>query len=176
LRIINVSVPLFLIRMESYKLKYSEALIREGILRYWKKQIGVIFPLITVLLSVYLVYLLVTGNRSWLVGVLGTVIFLAIVTMAASYFVHMGRSLKRLRRMKSPEAFLELGEDKFKVTSDVGSSEIQWSLVQKLWRFENIWLLFFSGGEFMSIPVAELPDEAKSFIEVRLVANGATIA
>lgn len=162
--------------MESYKLKYSETLIREGILAYWRKQIGILFPLVTVLLTAYLAYLLATGNRSWLVGVLGTVIFLAFITMAASYVVHMGRSLKRLRRMKRPEAVLELGEERFKVTSDIGSSEIQWSLVRKLWRFENIWLLFFSGSEFMSIPVAELPAEARSFIEARLVANGAEIA
>ena len=159
--------------MKPYKLKYSEALIREGVLAYWRKQIGVMFPFVTILLSTLLVYLLVMGNRSWLVGVLGVVILLAFIIMVLSYTVHMRRSLTRLRRMNKPEAILELGEERFKVTSDLGSSEIQWSLIQKLWRFDNIWLLHFSGGEFMSIPVAELPDEAKSFIEARLIANGA---
>lgn len=162
--------------MESYKLKYSEALIREGILAYWRKQIGITFPLVAMLLGAYFGYLVVAGNRSWWVGVLGTVVVLAFATMAASYFVHLGRSLKRLRRMKSPEAVLELGEERFKVTSDIGSSEIQWSLVRKLWRFENIWILFFSGDEFMLIPAAELPLEVRSFIEAKLVANDAEIA
>lgn len=162
--------------MESYKLKYSEALIREGILAYWRKQIGIIFPLVAMLLSAYFGYLVVAGNRSWWVGVLGTVVVLAFATMAASYFVHLDRSLKRLRRMKSPEAVLELSEERFKVTSDIGSSEIQWSLVRKLWRFENIWILFFSGDEFMLIPVAELPLEVRSSIEAKLVANDAEIA
>ncbi|MCP5127505.1 MAG: YcxB family protein [Gammaproteobacteria bacterium] len=162
--------------MESYKLKYSEALIREGISAYWRKQIGITFPLVAVLLSAYCGYLVVAGNHSWLVGVLGTVVVIAFATMAASYFVHLSRSLKRLRRMKSPEAILELSEERFKITSDIGSSEIQWSLVRKLWRFENIWLLFFSGGEFMFIPVAELPSEIRAFIEMRLVANNAEIA
>ncbi len=162
--------------MEPYKLQYSESLIRKGVFAYWQRQIGVIFPLVTLLLSAYFGYLLVAGNRSWLVGVLGTVILLALVTMAASYFVHLGRSLTRLRRMKIPEAILELGVDKFKVTSDVGSSEIQWTLIQKLWRFDDIWLLFFSGGEFMSIPVSDLPADAKMFMEARLADNGAEIA
>lgn len=162
--------------MQPYRLQYSEALLRKGIRAYWRRQVGVTFPLVALLLSGYLGYLLSTGNRSWLVGVLGTVIVFALVMMAAVYFVHLGRALKRLREMKSPEVVLELADEAFRITSDLGSSEIKWALVQRLWRLDDVWLLFFSGGEFMSMPVADLPAEARAYIEARLVAHGAEVA
>jgi len=95
--------------------------------------------------------------------------------MAAVYIVNLRRSLKRLRRMKVPEATLELGEERFRVTSDIGSSEIEWSLISQVWRFEKVWLLFFSAGEFMTIPIAEFTPESKEFIVSKAEANGAKI-
>jgi len=161
--------------METIKLKYSEPFIREAIRSYWWKQVGPIFPIVSLLLTVFLIYQIANGDRSWVVGAIGTVLFLAFVTMAAVYIVNLRRSLKRLRRMKVPEATLELGEERFRVTSDIGSSEIEWSLISQVWRFEKVWLLFFSAGEFMTIPIAEFTPESKEFIVSKAEANGAKI-
>ena len=162
--------------MEIIKLKYSEPFIREAIRAYWWKQIGLVFPVVTVLLTAFLVYRLANGDRSWVAGTLGSVITLGIVTMVASYYVHLRRSLKRLRRMKSPEATLELGDERFRVASDIGTSELEWSLINQVWCFKNVWLLFFSAGEFMTLPVTEISPESKSFILEKAKANGAKIA
>ena len=78
--------------------------------------------------------------------------------------------------MKTPEATLELGYDRFRITSDVGSSEIEWSLITQVWCFKNVWLLFFSAGEFMTLPVTDISPESKSFIAKKAKANGAKIA
>lgn len=59
--------------------------------------------------------------------------------------------------------------------SDVGTSEIQWSLINKLWRFEHAWLLLFSGNEFMTLPTDGLSDKSKKFITERVKANGAKV-
>ena len=96
--------------------------------------------------------------------------------MAASYFVHLRRSLSRLRRMKTPEATLMLGDDRFKITSDVGSSEIKWNLITKIWRFEYVWLIFFSGNEFMTLPIEGISEQSKAFIMQKAKENGAKIA
>ncbi len=78
--------------------------------------------------------------------------------------------------MKTPEATLELGDERFRVASDVGSSEIEWSLISQVWCFKNVWLLFFSAGEFMTLPVTDISPESKSFIVAKAKANGAKIA
>ena len=162
--------------MKSVTLKYSEQFIKSAIRSYWWKNIGPIFPAVSLLLAAFVIYRAFDGDRSWFIGVIGAVVVIGLVVMAASYFVHLNRSLRRLRRMKVPEATLELSEESFKVASDVGSSEIQWSLVKQIWCFEHAWLLLFTGSEFMTLPTDGLSDEAKAFISERARANGAKIA
>jgi hypothetical protein len=161
--------------MEPVTLKYSEQFIKNAIRSYWWKNIGPIFPSVSVLLAAFVLYRAFDGERSWFIGVIGAIVVIGFVVMVSSYFVHLSRSLSRLRRMKIPEATLELNEESFKVASDVGSSEIQWSLVKQIWRFEHAWLLLFTGSEFMTLPTDGLSDEAKTFISGRAKANGAKI-
>ncbi|MBI3546090.1 MAG: YcxB family protein [Gammaproteobacteria bacterium] len=162
--------------MESVTLKYSESFIKRAVRSYWWKTIGPIFPVVTSLLAAFVIYQVIDGDRSWFVGVLGATVIIAIAVMAASYFVHLSRSLSRLRRMKDPVAILELEEKKFRVVSDVGASEMQWSLIKEIWRFEHAWLLLFSGGEFMTLPTEGLSEQSREFITERAKANGAKIA
>ena len=161
--------------MDAIKLRYSEDFICEAIRSYWWKQIGPIFPVVTLLLALFLGYRIINGDRTWLEGMLGTVIVLGLAVMMASYYVHLRRALQRLERMKKPEATLELGDDQFRISSDVGSSEIKWSLISHVWCFDNVWLLFFSAGEFMTLPIKGMSPEAKSFIISKAKANGAKV-
>ncbi|MCP4702708.1 MAG: YcxB family protein [Gammaproteobacteria bacterium] len=161
--------------MKPIKLRYSESLIREAVRSYWWKQVGPAFLITEILLAAGLVYLIVIGNRTWFIGMLGTVLILGFVTITASYIVQLRRSLKRLQQMKAPEATLELGEERFRVTTNIGSSEIDWSLISQIWRFDKVWFLCFSPNEFMTLPIAELTQEAKSFIISKAEANGAKI-
>ena len=161
--------------MDEIKLTYSEPLIREAIRLYWWKKIGFIFPVVLFLLIVLMVYHIALGDRTWIVGVLGVTIFMGICIMVATYYVHLHHSLKRLKKMKTPKATIKLGEELFCVKSDIGSSEIAWSLITQLWRFEKVWLLFFSEGEFMTLPIEEMPEKSKSFIVSKIKTNGAKI-
>ena len=161
--------------MEVIKLEYSVAFIKRAVKSYWWKQVGPLLLLVTASMFVFLVYLLVKGDRSWLVGLLASVVSLAIVTITASYFVHLKRALARLGRMKKPEAILELSENRFRIASDVGESEFEWSIICKAWRFEEVWLLFFSTGEFMTLPTKNIPENHKGFIISKLKEHGAKV-
>lgn len=162
--------------MEPVTLKYSEMFIKNAVRAYWWKNIGPIFPSVSLLLAALVVYRVLDGDRSWFVGVIGAVVIIGFAVMVSSYFVHLGRSLSRLRRMKTPEATLELSEDRFKLVSDIGASEIQWSLIKKIWCFEHVWLLLFTGSEFLTLPIDGLSEETKTFIVERAKANGAKVA
>ncbi|MET0027735.1 MAG: YcxB family protein [Candidatus Thiodiazotropha sp.] len=162
-------------KMEPVTLKYSEQFIKNAIRSYWWKNIGPILPSVSLLLTAFVIYRAFDGDRSWFIGVIGAIVVITLAVMVASYFINLSRSLSRLKRMKIPEATLELGEERFKVASDVGSSEMQWSLVKQIWCFEHAWLLLFTGSEFMTLPTDGLSDEAKSFITERARANGAKI-
>ena len=169
-------IPIMREKMEPVTLKYSEQFIKNAIRSYWWKNIGPIFPTVSLLLAAFVLYRAFDGDRSWFIGVIGAIVVIGLMVMVGSYFVHLSRSLSRLRRMKIPEATLELSEEHFKVASDVGATEIQWSLVKQIWCFEHAWLLLFTGSEFMTLPTDGLSDEAKAFIAERAKANGAKIA
>ncbi len=150
--------------MAPIKLKYSETLIRQSVRSYWWKQIGLTFLAVLVSLTFYVIYLLISGNRTWFVGVIGTVVIMGIFTISTSYVVQLNRGLYRFRRMKVPEATLELAENHFKVTSDIGSSKIEWSLISKILCLENAWIIYFSGNDIITFPLASLPEDSKLYI------------
>ena len=162
--------------MEPVTLKYSEQLIKDAMRSYWWKNIGPIFPSVSLLLAAFVLYRAFDGDRSWFIGAIGAIVVIGVAVMVASYFVHLSRSLSRLRRMKIPEVTLKLSDESFKVSSDIGASEVQWSLVKRIWCFEHAWLLSFTESEFMTLPLDGLSAEAKTFITERAKANGAKIA
>ena len=44
-----------------------------------------------------------------------------------------------------------------------------------LWQFPDFWLMFFSPGQFVTLPLAGFTPEAKTFVLERLKASGAKI-
>ncbi len=162
--------------MNPQTLRYSESFVRRSVRRYWWRQVGPLFLVGLGALGAFLVYRLAAGDRTWLVGAAGVILVLGCAVVTASYVIHLSRSLERLRRMKAPEATLELGPVRFRVTSGAGSSEIEWSIIKQIWRFDDVWILFFSASEFMLLPVADLSAEALAFIEERAVHHKAILS
>ena len=162
--------------MTLVKLHYSEALIRRSVGRFWWRVIGWRFVGAFVLLLGSVAFLLASGDRSWLVGLMGAVVVLAITFAAALYLIHSRASLRRLRRMRRPEAELELGEERFRISSDAGTSELVWSAVTEVWSFPDVLLLFLSRAQFITLPVADLDAEAQESIVQKAKAHGAKVS
>jgi hypothetical protein len=161
--------------METIRLEYSKPLIKKAIQFYWWRHVGPVFIVVTIAMIIFFIYRILNGDRTWLVGLVGAVIFIAVSVMIASYFVHLTRSLAKLRVMGKPEAVLELESSKFRISSGAGSSEMEWSLINQAWCFDGVWLLFFSGGEFMTLPTNNISKENKEFILSKLEQVGAKI-
>lgn len=161
--------------METIKLEFSKPLIKSAIRSYWWRQVGPLFLLVTVFMAGYLIYLVLQGDRSWLVGLAGAVVCMAVTIMLALYVVHLKRCLSKLGMMDKPEATLQLEENRFRVSSSAGSSEIDWSLIVQVWCFDEVWLLFFSAGEFMTLPTKHIGPESKVYILSKFSEVGAKV-
>jgi hypothetical protein len=108
--------------MEPIRLSYSESLIRRAVLAFWFRVTGWRFFIAFALVLVPFTYLVAIGDRSWWVGVFGSILVLAVLFAFALYFVHYRASITKFRAMKNPEATFEAGEERFRVCSDIGSS------------------------------------------------------
>ena len=156
-------------------LHYSEALVRRAIRAFWWRLTGWIYFAAFLALLVAFVYLIATGNRSWWLGVLGTVLGINFVVSAAVYAVHWRSAMARFRRMKSKEVVFSMDEDRFRVESELGSTELSWSVVVKVWRFPDFWLLFYSRAQFTIMPLSNLDAPTQAFILERVKAHGAEV-
>ena len=150
--------------MQPIKVHYSEELIRKAVKAYWFRVTGWRFLVAYLLLTGSLGYLIAVDDRSWFVGVLGSGWVLGLIFSAAIYSNHYRASLKRLRQMRRPEAIFEFDEKNFRISSDIGKSELPWSTICEVWRFSDFWLIFLSRAQFMTLPLADLDNEAREYI------------
>jgi hypothetical protein len=157
-------------------LRYSEALVRSAVAAFWWRTVGWKLVLAFLAVAACLGYMLAVGNRSWFVGATGAVLVLGLALLGTLYFVHLRSSLGRFHRMKTKEATLKADSNKLTLASDVGASELEWSAVSAVWRFEEFWLLFFSRAQFVTLPLADVDAKAREFIVERVRTNGGSVA
>jgi YcxB-like protein len=159
--------------MKSITLHYTETFLYRVVRLFWWRKTGVSYFATFTLLAVALGYFWSHGDRSWWVGALAAVLLLGLTVGIAVYVVHHRQTLSRFRRLRTPTATLEMGAERFRLSSDVATSEAAWSTITEVWKFDDFWLLFFSPAQFVTIPLADLDDAARQFLHDRLLAHGA---
>ena len=121
-----------------------------------------------------LAYLIATGDRSWIVGLVGAVVLFAAIVGVALFLVPYRRSLARFERMSTKTADLSFTESGLQMTSDLGTQEFRWQLVERAWTYPRVWLLFVS-GTYMTLPPRNLDDETKRFILEQIKRHGGRV-
>jgi hypothetical protein len=158
-----------------FTITYSEAMVRQAVLGFWRRTAGTGFLVALLVLGASFAFLLWSGDRSWLVGALGTCLGVAVAIAALVYVIHLRRSLAKFRAMGTPVATLELDDASLCMSSSIGNSSIQWSAITELWRFQSFWLLLFSKAQFVTLPLSCVPQEAQAFILGKIKATGARV-
>jgi drug/metabolite transporter (DMT)-like permease len=153
-------------------LEYSVPLLREAVAGFWRRSVGVGMLIALAVCAGMLGVLLVQGDRSWVVGLLGAVVTLGAAFVVAIYAVHYRNAIQKLRDMGSPRATFRASDSSFTVSSDLATSTVPWSTVTQIWKFKNCWLLLFSKAQFMTLPLASVPQDMQAFVLARVAAAG----
>lgn len=119
-------------------------------------------------------YLIASGDRSWIIGVVAAVVLLMAILGVALYVVPYRRSLSRFERMSSKTADLTFTESGLRMSSDLGQQEFRWQLVDRVWTYPRVWLLFV-GGTYMTLPPGNLDDETKRFVLDQIKRHGGRV-
>lgn len=153
-------------------LEYSEPLLREAIAGFWRRSVGlglmIALPVVATLLGV----LLFLGDRSWVVGAVGAALLGCTTVVGAIYIVHYRSAMRKFRGLGSTRATFRATDDSFTVSSAAGTSTLPWSSVTEIWKLQNCWLLLFSGSQFITLPLANIPEDARTFIVENVIAAG----
>ncbi|HVT58275.1 MAG TPA: YcxB family protein [Thermoanaerobaculia bacterium] len=156
-------------------LVYSEALLRKVAWAYWRRAVGWRGLLAVGLLSTSFVFLLISGDRSWWVGAMGTMLAFAIAFGITLYRVQLGRSLTKFRLGK-PTSTFTISAGGFRVTSASGNIELPWNMISEVARFPEFWILYSSRAYYMTFPLTAVDAEAQELVLGRFRAAGTKIS
>ena len=155
---------------------YSESLLREAVFGFWRRSIGMGFILMLVALAVVLGVLVALGAPLWIIVTLAVLLVLAAAVAVALYIGYYRNSLRKFRTMNTPRATFRADESSFTMTSDAGTTTLQWSAVKELWQFPSVWLLLYSKTQFSTLPLACIPPEIQAFVRERVREAGGKVA
>src|SRR5579863_1599711 len=156
-------------------LVYSEALLRQVAWASLRRAVGWRGVVALGLLMSSLAYLLLSGDRSWWVGAMGTTLVFAFAFGIAFYRVQLGRSLAKFRRLGNPASTFSISTDRFRVTSQSGSIELPWNMISEVARFPDFWILYSSRAYYMTFPLAAVDAGAQEEVLGRFRAAGTKI-
>ena len=162
--------------LQTVTLHFTKPLVTAAVNRFWLRTVGVPFIVAYTLMVLFFGYLVAAGDRSWLVGALGTVLIVAFALLAAIYIRHYRESIQRFRNLGSDEAVLEFDETMFRLSSEIGKSEMKWNLITEVWVFPEFWLVLITRAQFFTLPTADMNERVQSFLRSRFETVGAKVA
>jgi hypothetical protein len=154
---------------------YSEAIARQAARRYFgrlfrRDGLAAIGGLVLALVAWR------TLGLDWLALILGSVSALLLGLVVAIWFVHTRAALVKVRAMRDPTVVWRLTTDHLSADSELGAMSLRWRSVARVWRFPEVWLLFFRGGHgYSTLPTEPLTAEIRQFIEARVRDSGGRV-
>src|SRR6266542_1508692 len=156
--------------------RYTEAILRRAARRFLWRFMGreALLPPALFLLALLLWF--VFDVREWYVVVLGggCLMLTAMVLLAGALYTN--RAVKRFRLMIDPIVVWVVSEENLSSVSELGTIEVKWKAVSGLWRFPEVWLLFFGSTGYSTLPADSLDPELRTFLESKVRQAGGKVA
>lgn len=143
---------------------YTSNIINAASRRFFVRFIGLRGGVGFALLWACVAVLYLFGVRSWYVTSFGTIAVLATVTLPVFYFLYKKRSVDNFKHFSSNEVVFRFRDEEIEIRSSIGQSHIKWQMIQKLWCFPEVWLLFLSKQQYLILPFDALKEELQDFI------------
>jgi len=154
---------------------YSKPLLRQAVFAFWRRSVGVGFFVALLVAALGLGVLVAQGVASWLIAALAAVLALGIAFATVVYVVQYRNSLRKFHQMDKPRATFCADESSFTMSSDNGTTTLQWSAVKELWQFPSVWLLLYSKSQFSTLPLGCLSPETQAYIVQRIRESGGRV-
>jgi len=92
--------------MDEITLIYSEELLKKAVRSYWWRSIGPLFVSVLSGMLVGTIYFVVQGERSWFVGVMGSVVLMGFLFSLTLYINHYRNTLRKFRELNGTNSTL----------------------------------------------------------------------
>jgi len=154
--------------MHQVEVRYSEPLAREAVRAfYWRtlrRGFGLLGLLAFMLSLACLGFLLLAGDRSWVVGFVGACLLAFVLILTYGYAAHRRSTVGRFRRMTDPQARFVFADKDLSIASELGSATLSWDAVREVWAFPRFWLFLLSRSSFFTMPTEGVGNDVLAFV------------
>lgn len=154
--------------MHQVDVRYTEPLVRAAVNAFFWRILQRRFgwsgltALVVALLA--LGFLVLGGDRSWVIGFTGACLLFVVLIFAVSYTAHYRNATARLKRMSKPEARFTFSDRDFSIASELGTASLTWSSVREVWAFPTFWLILLSRSQFLTLPIEHVGGDILALI------------
>ncbi len=159
-----------------YILHYTPLLLRSAAIAYIKKLVGPVLPVIFSVLLIYAGVQIYYGNSSWKVGLAGGGALIVGALLLSLFISHVKHAETTAHDLSTGESKLGISESGIRFSSPLGVAEIPWAQVSLSCRYNDFVLLLIKRGNYTSIPLESIDDEALEYLEGSIVRHGGKIA
>jgi hypothetical protein len=161
--------------MHRIDVRYSEVLARQAVRAfYWRtlrERFGWSGALAFVVSLSALVFLVLGGDRSWIVGATGACLVFVVLVLLAGYIAHHRNTVGRVRRMTDPRAQFAFSETDISLASELGSATLGWDAVREVWAFPRFWLFLLSRSSFFMLPTDGIGEDVLAFVRGKVTVS-----
>lgn len=161
--------------MHKVTLTYDESIVRQAVLGFWWRVIGLRFLIALGSVAIGLGALLSRGDDSWIVGALASVLALGVTFAVALYVIHLRNSMQKFRALGNAQAVLKASPTELSISSAAGAATLPWGSVVEVWQLKTCWLLLFSKAQFTTLPLIGMNAEVQAFILERVRSSGGKV-
>jgi len=155
------------------EVNYDRPLIRRALNRFMVKRLGWLTLALIVGLAVSLIVEFACGSWSvWYTAMLtGWIIVVGLLIVVYSARIRASEGF--FQKSENCKVQFVFSDDGVTTSSDIGTSHVKWNVFDEILKFPEVWLLVYAGSGYMTIPVDRLSEEAKIFIESKIMQKAA---
>lgn len=107
----------------------------------------------------------------WIVAGLALIVLILVIALK---YVRLAKA--KFAAMTDPQITYTCTDSTFGAKSCLGSTEVPWKTITQIWKFNDVWLLFFGNQGYSTLPVTLVGMDVASFIEERVKAAGGKVS
>lgn len=148
---------------------YTEELINEAALVYWKETFASTFIISILCVAIALVFIYALNLKTWIFGTFLAISVISSVLFLWAFFIYRKRSLAVYIQMEKPTAKWIINEDHVSVESDAGKSEMKWKMFKGIIKSNNFWILIYKNNSYSVFPITGVSNETLNFLSKKIL-------
>lgn len=151
-------------------IKYDRPLVRRALNRYFVRRLGKTFFIVFPILTVALGFFYITGSWSQSLTITSIGLSAVLAFLGFVYFARLRAGEGFFDKANDPTVTFTFTDEGVRTDSDLGTSDVKWSIFDEILKFPDLWLLVYAKSGYMTLPLDQLGSDCAQFIDQQMSA------